>query len=197
MNKLLRRSVVIPLTLSAAVLAALLGFSYPEQVLAMMEGFQPSKRLTLTAAGLDRIAEVEQVYGGALEDLVAELSPAEQEQLQALFARLLAAFVARHADEEDAIAWAREVGGVTTDEASLAMTVSRPSRAPRRHARRVRARTRRTETGAQRVGGHRAGRGPRRGWSCASVGREEHSHGKDGCGAQFACARGSYAWEEA
>jgi DNA-binding MarR family transcriptional regulator len=77
-----------------------------------------NKRLTLTAAGLDRIAEVEQVYGGALEDLVAELSPAEQEELQALLARLLAAFVARHADEEDAMAWARELGGVTTDEAS-------------------------------------------------------------------------------
>ena len=41
MNKLLRPSVVIPLTLSAAVLAALLGLSHPAQVLALMEGFQP------------------------------------------------------------------------------------------------------------------------------------------------------------
>jgi uncharacterized protein (TIRG00374 family) len=41
MNKLLRPSVVIPLTLSAAVLAALLGFSHPAQVVAVMEGFQP------------------------------------------------------------------------------------------------------------------------------------------------------------
>jgi hypothetical protein len=41
MNKLLRPSVVIPLTLSAAVLAALLDFSHPAQVVAVMEGLQP------------------------------------------------------------------------------------------------------------------------------------------------------------
>jgi hypothetical protein len=44
------------------------------------------------------------------------MSPAEQEDLRALFAHLLAAFVARHEDEEACTAWARELGGVTSEE---------------------------------------------------------------------------------
>ena len=76
-----------------------------------------NKRLTLTPAGVARIEEIEQVYGGEFGSLVAELSPAEQEELQALFAHLLAAFVARHEDEEEYVAWARELGGVTAEEA--------------------------------------------------------------------------------
>jgi DNA-binding MarR family transcriptional regulator len=76
-----------------------------------------NKRLTLTPAGVARIEEIEQVYGGEFGSLVAELSPAEQEELQALFAHLLAAFVARHEDEEEYVAWARELGGVTSEEA--------------------------------------------------------------------------------
>jgi DNA-binding MarR family transcriptional regulator len=75
-----------------------------------------NKRLALTPAGVARIEEIEQAYGGEFGSLVAELSPAEQEELQALFAHLLATFVARHEDEEACTAWARELGGVTPEE---------------------------------------------------------------------------------
>lgn len=75
-----------------------------------------NKRLTLTPAGLARIEEIEQVYGGEFGSLVAELSPAEQEHLRTLFAHLLAAFVARHEGEEECTAWARDLGGVTSEE---------------------------------------------------------------------------------
>jgi DNA-binding MarR family transcriptional regulator len=76
-----------------------------------------NKRLTLTPAGVARIEEIEQVYGGEFGSLVAELSSAEQEDLRALFAHLLAAFVARHEDEEEYAAWAWELGGIASEEA--------------------------------------------------------------------------------
>jgi DNA-binding MarR family transcriptional regulator len=76
-----------------------------------------NKRLALTPAGVARIEEIEQAYGGEFGSLVAELSRAEQEDLRALFAHLLAAFVARHEDEEEYVTCAWELSGITSEEA--------------------------------------------------------------------------------
>ncbi len=78
-----------------------------------------NKRLGLTESGLALVKEVEGVFGAELSELISDLPADSQEALAALFAQLLAAFLARHQGEEYTD-WAREVGAWSTPPASAA-----------------------------------------------------------------------------